>query len=61
MLGKSFGLKGKRVKITKGPHRGKTGKVLEETGYTEGYGVVCKIRLDDGFTGEWTADFFELL
>jgi len=54
-----FGLAGKRVEITKGPHKGKKGTVLKETGYTEGYGVVCKIRLDSGFVGEWTIDFFK--
>ena len=59
-LEKEFGLKGKRVKIVKGEHEGKTGVVLEETGYTEGYGVVCKIKLDDGKEVEYSHDFFEI-
>ena len=56
-----FGLRGKRVKIIKGEFAGKYGTIVEETGYTEGYGVVCKIQLDDGHIGEWSADFFEIL
>ena len=60
-LEKEFGLKGKRVKIVKGEHEGKTGVVLEETGYTEGYGVVCKIKLDDGKEVEYSHDFFEIV
>ena len=56
-----FELVGRRVKIVKGKYKGETGTIVEETGYTEGYGVVCKIRLDNGHTGEWSADFFEVL
>lgn len=56
-----FELVGRRVKIVKGKYKGETGTIIGETGYTEGYGVVCKIRLDNGHTGEWSADFFEVL
>ena len=56
-----FELVGKRVKIVKGKYKGETGTIIEETGYIEGYGVVCKIRLDNDHTGEWSADFFEVL
>jgi len=55
----SFGLKGRRVIIVKGEHKGKRGIILEEVGYTGGYGLVCKIKLDDGFIGEWSADFWK--
>ena len=48
-LGKPFGLKGKPVKLTGGTYKGETGIILEETGYTETYGVVCKIKLQGQF------------
>lgn len=57
-LEKPFGLKGKKVHIIKGEHKGKEGIILYEVGYT-GSGVVCKIKLDDGTVGAWGADFWE--
>ena len=56
-----FGLSGKRVRIVKGQFRGEFGTIVKETGYTEGYGVVCEIKLDNGHIGEWSADFFEIV
>jgi len=56
-----FGLEGKKCIIVKGDYKGQEGIIIEETGYTEGYGVVCKIRLDNGKTVEYSHDFFEEL
>ena len=58
-LEKGFGLQGKKVKIVKGDHAGQTGVIQSETGYTEGYGVVVKIKLDSGEIVEYPADFWE--
>jgi len=58
-LEKGFGLQGKRVKIIKGDHAGQTGTIQSETGYTEEYGVVVKIKLDSGEIVEYPADFWE--
>lgn len=57
-LESDFDLKGKAIEMTKGEHQGKKGTILEETGYTDGHGVVCKIKLEDGFIGEWSAHFW---
>lgn len=54
-----FGLAGKAVKIVKGPHEGMSGEIIKETGYT-GYGVVCRISLENGKVVEYSADFWEI-
>ncbi len=59
-LEKPFGLKGQKIVMLKGEYSGKKGKILQETGYTDAHGVVCKIKLEDGTIGEWSHDFFEL-
>ncbi len=59
-LEKNFELKGKKVKFIKGDYEGQTGTILEETGYT-GYGVVCKIKLENGKIVEYSHDFWRLI
>ena len=61
MKNKMFNLIGKKVKIVKGEFKNKKGTIIEETGYTEGYGVVCKILLEDGKITEYSHDFFEIV
>ena len=51
---------GKKVRIVKGVNKGKEGIIIEETGYTEGYGVICKIKLNDGSIGEYSMDFLKI-
>ena len=58
---KSFHLVGKYVQITKGPYKGLRGVILAETGYTDGYGVVCKIKLENGNIVEYSHDFFMVI
>ena len=60
MLEKPFGIVGKRVRIVKGNNKGKEGIVIEETGYTPAYGVICKVKLNDGSIGEYTMDFLKI-
>ena len=54
-----FNLVGRKVRIIKGKYEGKMGIIEKETGYTEGYGVVCKIKLENGKTMEYSHDFWE--
>ena len=54
-----FNLVGRKVRIIKGKYEGKTGIIEKETGYTEGYGVVCKIKLENGKIVEYSHDFWE--
>jgi len=50
---------GKKVKFVKGNYKGLTGVIIGITGYTDGYGVVCKIKLDKKIV-EYSHDFFEI-
>lgn len=60
MLGVPFGIKGKRIKMIVGDYKGQEGTITEETGYTDGYGVVVKIELDNGKTIEYDHSFFNI-
>ena len=60
MLDKKFGMVGKKVMVIKGDNKGKEGIVIEETGYTEGYGVICKVKLNNGSIGEYSMDFLKI-
>jgi len=60
VLSKEFGMVGKKVRVIKGDNKGKEGIIIEETGYTEGYGVICKIKLNDGSIGEYSMDFLKI-
>jgi len=48
---------GKRIRIIKGTHKDEEGTILEVTGYSS-YGVVCKIKLDNGVISQWSTDFW---
>ena len=52
-------LVGKKVLVIEGEHKGKEGVIQEETGYTEGYGVVAKIKFGDNEVVELSHDFWE--
>jgi len=60
MLDKKFGMVGKKVRVIKGDNKGKEGIIIDETGYTEGYGVICKVKLNDGSIGEYSMDFLKI-
>ena len=60
MLDKKFGMVGKKVMVIKGDNKGKEGIIIDETGYTEGYGVICKVKLNDGSIGEYSMDFLKI-
>jgi len=60
MLDKKFGMVGKKVRVIKGDNKGKEGIVIDETGYTEGYGVICKVKLNNGSIGEYSMDFLKI-
>jgi hypothetical protein len=56
-----FGLKGKEVIITGGDYKGNKGIILQEIGYMENLGVVCRVRLESGYIGSWDHSFFEVI
>jgi len=60
MLDKKFGMVGKKVRVIKGDNKGKEGIIIDETGYTEGYGVICKVKLNNGSIGEYSMDFLKI-
>lgn len=55
MIGK---FKGERVEFTKGDYKGVKGTFKTMTGFTDGYGAVCEIEVDNVGSREFTSDFF---
>lgn len=53
--------KGEDVIFIKGEYKTQQGTFKAITGYTDGYGAVCKIKMDDNRILEFTSDFFEFL
>jgi len=49
--------KNKQVKMVEGDYKGQAGLFKAITGYTDGYGAVCKIKIDNKIL-EFTSDFF---
>lgn len=50
--------KGEMVTFIKGDFKGKNGMFEAITGYTSGYGSVCRIAIDGYGDREFTSDFF---
>ncbi|QST02221.1 hypothetical protein IMZ31_22470 (plasmid) [Pontibacillus sp. ALD_SL1] len=50
--------KGEMVTFKKGDFKGKNGVFRSITGYTNGYGSVCRIGIDGYGDREFTSDFF---
>jgi len=55
-----FKLKGTKIRMIKGVYKGMKGEIIKETDYC-GYGVVCKIKLENGKIVEYSHDFWEEL
>lgn len=51
--------KGEMVTFIEGDFRGKEGTFKAITGYTDGYGSVCRIAIDGYGDREFTSDFFK--
>lgn len=49
-----------KVTMTKGDFKGQTGTWLGISGYTNGYGCVCKIEIDNQIY-QFTSDFFQFI
>lgn len=53
-------VRNKKVEFVKGEFKGQTGTFLTVTGYTDGYGCVCRIEINNRLL-EFTADFFKFI
>lgn len=53
-------VRNKKVTMVKGDYKGKIGIWKGITGYKDGYGVVCKIIIENN-EHEFTSDFFEFV